>query len=334
MHHRTPTLAALLGLIALVACGGDDSTTAPPDTGPDTTAAAVAVVAGDGQTGTVGTTLPTLLGVRVTNAAGEPLATKSISWTVASGGGSLAGATSVTNASGEATNAYELGPTPGANSVRASVDGTSLSTTISATATAAPVTDTIPASIEIVSGNAQSAIVGEVLDSALIVVLRNAGGEIITGQQARSTWAVTAGDGTLLQTDVVANVTGEIINIYTVSTSPRTDTIEVSVSGDPSLMVAFTATASAAPATAAVSVEDNQFVPDDVIVGTGGDVTWNWTGSISHNVTWVSGGLANSATQSAGTHSVSFPNSGSFDYYCTIHGSPTSGMRGTVDVRD
>lgn len=334
MLRTIRTGACCLLLVTHAACGGDDGTTTPPVTEPDTTAASITAVSGDGQTAEVGTPLPTLLGVRVTNSAGEPLVTKTISWSVESGGGALAGSTSVTNALGEATNAYTLGSSPGTNTVRASVDGTSLSTTLTATATAAPVIDTVPASIEIVSGDGQSAIVGEVLDSALVVVLRNAAGDTITGQQARTTWTVTAGDGTLLQSEVVANVTGEMVNIYTVSSAPRTDTIEVTATGDPSLKATFTATAAAAPATAAISVEDNQFVPDEVIVGSGGSVTWNWGGSNSHNVTWVSGGLSNSATQSAGTHSVNFPASGSFDYYCTIHGSPTSGMRGTVEVKD
>jgi plastocyanin len=321
-----------LAFLLISACGDDDGTTNPPVTDPDTTATALSIISGDGQTGEVGTTLPVTLGVGVSNAGGDPLLGKTVSWTVESGGGSLAVSTSGTNAQGESTNAYTLGMTAGPNTVRASVDGTALTTTFTATGTPVVVLDTVPASIEIVSGNGQSAVVGEVLDSALIVKVRNAAGDSLVS--AVTDWAVTAGDGTLLQDQVNSNVGGEIINIYTVSSSPRTDSIEVMVSSNPSLKVTFIATATSPPATAAVAVTDNAFAPDEVLVATGGSVTWNWGGSNDHDVTWVAGGLTNSTTQSAGSHLVTFSSAGSFDYYCTIHGSPTAGMRGKVEVKD
>ena len=324
--------ALFIGLSPLTACGGDGGTTSPPVTEPDTVAASVTVISGDGQTAEVGTLLPTQLGVRVTNSGGDPLLGKTLTWTVESGGGGLAGPVSGTDAQGEAVNAYTLGPVPGANTVRAAVDGTTLSATFTATATPAPVTDTVPASIEIVSGNGQSAIVGEVLDSALIVTVRNAAGDALV--PALTNWTVVSGDGTLLQDQVTANVAGEIINVYTVSSTAGTDSIEVTVASDSTLKVTFVATATAPPLAAAISVTDNTFVPDEVFLGTGGTATWTWGGVATHNVTWVSGGLTNSPTQAGGSHQVTFPSAGTFDYYCTIHGSPTSGMRGSVEVRD
>jgi plastocyanin len=87
-------------------------------------------------------------------------------------------------------------------------------------------------------------------------------------------------------------------------------------------------------ATTSVSVNDDFFDPQDIAVASGATVTWTWVGGNPHNVTWVSASLANSATQSAGSHSVTMPSAaGQRDYYCTIHGTPTSGMRGSVLVQ-
>jgi plastocyanin len=44
-------------------------------------------------------------------------------------------------------------------------------------------------------------------------------------------------------------------------------------------------------------------------------------------------GTSNSPTQKAGTFSRSFSNAGSFDYFCTVHGTATTGMRGSVVVQ-
>ncbi len=82
-----------------------------------------------------------------------------------------------------------------------------------------------------------------------------------------------------------------------------------------------------------VGVEDNSFNPSSHAASTGQTVTWTWRGSNQHNVTWVDpDGPAASATQSSGSHTRTFSVTGTFNYYCTIHGTPTSGMRGSVVV--
>lgn len=83
-----------------------------------------------------------------------------------------------------------------------------------------------------------------------------------------------------------------------------------------------------------VSVSDNSFSPASATVAPGGTVRWNWLGSAQHNVTWVNpAGTSNSPTQSSGTFTRNFSNAGTFDYFCTIHGTATSGMRGSVVVQ-
>jgi len=83
----------------------------------------------------------------------------------------------------------------------------------------------------------------------------------------------------------------------------------------------------------AVDVKDNSFSPGSVSVAAGTTVTWTWKGSATHNVTWVGGSPAASATQSSGTYQRTFATAGTFEYYCTIHGTPTSGMRGSITVQ-
>ncbi len=85
--------------------------------------------------------------------------------------------------------------------------------------------------------------------------------------------------------------------------------------------------------TTSVNVQDNSFSPPAILVSTGATVTWSWSGSEPHNVTWSSAGLPNSPTQSSGNFQATMPSTtGELVYYCTLHGTPTSGMRGTIRV--
>jgi len=84
-----------------------------------------------------------------------------------------------------------------------------------------------------------------------------------------------------------------------------------------------------------VGVGNDFFNPANLEVDPGTTVTWTWgnTGGVQHNVTWVGVELPNSPSQASGTHQVTMPSeAGEYDYYCTLHGTPTSGMRGTVVV--
>ncbi len=87
-------------------------------------------------------------------------------------------------------------------------------------------------------------------------------------------------------------------------------------------------------ATTSVQVLDNNFNPGAILVSPGATVTWTWGGSDVHNVTWASGTLSNSETKSTGTHRVTMPTTaGELVYFCTLHGSASGGMRGTVRVQ-
>ena len=89
-----------------------------------------------------------------------------------------------------------------------------------------------------------------------------------------------------------------------------------------------------AVATTSVSVRDNLFEPPAITVSPGATVTWTWAGNEPHNVTWVDSDLTDSPTQTSGSYQAAMPGaSGELVYYCTLHGTPTGGMRGTVQIQ-
>jgi adhesin/invasin len=82
----------------------------------------LALVSGDGQSGVVGQALGNPFTVKVTDANDNPVENVSVAW-AAVGGGSVAGATSGTNADGIAQMVRTLGPTPGTYTTTATVAG-------------------------------------------------------------------------------------------------------------------------------------------------------------------------------------------------------------------
>jgi len=299
--------------------------------GPNGTPASLVVVSGNNQSGDEGTALGNPLVVRVANAAGDPIDGITVTWTVTAGGGSLNGSTSTTNAQGETSQSYTLGAA-GSNRVRASVTGTSLTVDFSATANAAPITDSVPATIEIASGDNQSATVSTALPAALVVRVRNAAGQALGGVSVD--WAAASGGGMLSASNTTTSTQGLASVTYTVGSSAGVNTVAAEVTTKPTITVTFNAAATPVPLQASITVSDFKFTPSTQIVAAGGRVTWAWGGSARHNVTSVGDGFKASPTQTSGTYSVTFSTStGVYYYYCTIHGTPTSGMRGTVLVR-
>ena len=87
-------------------------------------------------------------------------------------------------------------------------------------------------------------------------------------------------------------------------------------------------TPSTPQATDKVTVENNQFTPQDVQVSPGTTVTWTWgAGAATHNVTFADGVTSND--RASGTYTRTFATAGTFPYSCTIH----PGMTGTVTVK-
>lgn len=108
-------LSLVTALCGAVACS--DSTEPESDADP-----VLAAGSGNAQSGDVGEALGNPIVVRVTK-DGTPVAGTSVSWSVTGGGGSVSPAASTTNASGNASTIWTLGPAAGANTVQAAVTG-------------------------------------------------------------------------------------------------------------------------------------------------------------------------------------------------------------------
>lgn len=178
-----------------------------------------------------------------------------------------------------------------------------------------------------VSGDAQTADVGEELTDPLVVRITQ-DGAALSGRTV--TWSVTAGGGSVDPTSSTTDGSGNASTTWTLGPSEGANTVQASSSGVTGSPVTFQATGednAAPPLQAAVSVVDFEFDPSSSTIAAGGEVTWTWGGSVDHNVTFATG--TNSATQTAGTFSRTFATAGSYPYQCTIH----PGMDGTIIVQ-
>ena len=82
-----------------------------------------------------------------------------------------------------------------------------------------------------------------------------------------------------------------------------------------------------------ITVSDNTFAPTPDTVSAG-QVTFSWSATNTHNVTWDSGPgtlPANSADKSSGTYPATLQ-AGTYQYHCTFHGGVGTGMHGTFVV--
>src|SRR4051794_38123216 len=84
--RRIAGLAWCTGLLALVACGSDSSSTAPPTP----TAATFSVMSGEEQVGTVGAALSSPIVLEVLDQSGSPVADVAVGWTASGGGSAVA----------------------------------------------------------------------------------------------------------------------------------------------------------------------------------------------------------------------------------------------------
>ncbi|HEY1951806.1 MAG TPA: plastocyanin/azurin family copper-binding protein [Gemmatimonadaceae bacterium] len=85
------------------------------------------------------------------------------------------------------------------------------------------------------------------------------------------------------------------------------------------------------------------FNPTALTVTAGTTVTWTNDSGVIHNITWVTAAGRNAALAGdgtgdmpnfgAGSHTRLFSTPGTYDFYCTIHGSPTVGMHATLTVQ-
>src|SRR5205807_574794 len=195
---------------------------------------------GDGQTGTVGTALPTQLSVRVTDQFNNPVAGVTVTWTPATGSGSVNPTTSTSNGSGIAATTWTLGTAAGTQTVQATGAGSPVS--FSRTATSG--TD---AMIAANSATRQSATAGTAVSAPPSVIVKDANGNPVA--QVAVTFAVATGNGTITGGSQTTNTSGvATVGSWTLSATAGPNTLTAtsgSLSGSP---VTFTATGTAGTA--------------------------------------------------------------------------------------
>jgi hypothetical protein len=136
-------LAAAVLAALLVSCGESGSST------PASPVASIQIVSGNAQTGFAGEELPDAVVVRVTDAAGTPVAGQIINFKVTEGGGSVFAGAALSDASGTARERWTLGPVTGLSPVPQKLEARAVDTqtggaivfaTFAATAAARPPT--------------------------------------------------------------------------------------------------------------------------------------------------------------------------------------------------
>jgi len=82
-----------------------------------------------------------------------------------------------------------------------------------------------------------------------------------------------------------------------------------------------------------ISVEDDFYTPANLTVSKGTTVTWTWNGRTDHSVTsgtaGAPDGLFDSGIKNSGSFSFTFNNTGTFPFFCRVHGAM---MQGNITV--
>ena len=204
---------AAVALVVAAACS-DSNNTAPTPVATTITVTSTT----NGQTGTVGAALAQPIDVIVEDQSGAPMANATVTWTVLSGGGSVATATSTTDDSGNTTVIWTLGTTVGVDSLQASI-GSGTPATITATATAGAAS-----AIRITSGDAQSVAAGAATAPLVVQVIDQFANPIAN---ATVTWAVQGG-GALSATSSTTDATGTAQVTLTTDSAPAAYTVTAS----------------------------------------------------------------------------------------------------------
>ncbi|HET7025476.1 MAG TPA: hypothetical protein VFI39_09760, partial [Gemmatimonadales bacterium] len=122
----TFTLATTAGTDSIKAALASGASVMFAGTGTPGAAATIVATGGTSQSGSTGTVLPNPLTVKVTDAHANAVPGRTVTWVVTAGGGTLAGVTATTDATGTSTVAqWTLGGTAGTNTATATLAGVS-----------------------------------------------------------------------------------------------------------------------------------------------------------------------------------------------------------------
>jgi plastocyanin len=313
-------------------------------------AAAIASAAGDGQTGTVGQPVGTAPSVKVTDGLGDPVANVSVTFSVASGGGSADGTDQTTDAAGIATvGQWIVGTVAGTNTLVARApDLAGSPVTFTAMATpGAPVTLTKNA------GDNQTTVVASAVTEPPSVLVTDSYENPVADVPV--TFAVTSGGGSVAGSSQTTGLDGlATVGSWTLGSTLGQNSLTASSAGLSGSPVTFSAEATLVPTVVrTVEVHNDFFLSlrngsghglgflENYAVDTipvGGAITWVWVGQ-NHNVSIAFSGVNLSGNHSAPfTYSRTYTSAGTYFYRCTNHSQVFSypliqGMAGRIEVQ-
>jgi hypothetical protein len=216
-----------VGLASMASCGGDSSTPSGD------TIAQAPTNSGDEQTGPVGQTLANALRVVVT-VDGEPQPNVSVTWSATDG--SVAPSSVATDPEGISATTWTLGPTEGAQTAQATLEGASGSpVTFTASATAATTTITMAPTG---SGDGQTGPPGQALPNQLRVLV-TVDGE--PQENVTVTWSTTG--GSVAPTSVATDAEGISATTWTLGPTSGAQRAQAALEGATGSPVSFSATA-------------------------------------------------------------------------------------------
>jgi adhesin/invasin len=152
------------------------------------------IISGNDQTGQAGAPLANALVVQVLDEGDNPVGGATVTWTIASGGGSVSPGSATTDAGGQASTGWTLGPRPGTQRVRASSPGAGF-VRFEATSTAGA-----PAVLGLATQPSAQAQVGVPFGRQPVVQVRDAAGNPVPAPGVTVTAAIATGGGQLIGT--------------------------------------------------------------------------------------------------------------------------------------
>lgn len=271
-------MAAGCVLLALAGCNdGTGSEQRAP--------AKLEVTAGDAQNGTAGAALAAPVAATVTDGRGRPLANQVVSFAVLSGGGSVGAAAVTTGTDGTARTVWTLGGAAGEQRLEARLVPAAGATTFADTAraTAGPAA---AAAVVAVSPAAVTDTAGRTLADSVAVRVRDAFGNPVPGVTVTFT---ATGGGTVSPATAVSRADGTAKTVWTLGTTPGTQTVQASAAG----ASPATLTATALPRNRLELVVE---VPGRIVDGDGARVLWI-QGDPIHSATLIVRTLSTGADQ-------------------------------------
>jgi len=237
------TLAAI-ALLVLGACGEESSPLRVVPVAP----AVTRVVAGGNQAGAVGQSAPEQLTVLVTDRFDNPVPGVDVTFTVTAGEGSVEPAAARTGRDGIARATWKLGTKAGTQTVTAAVPG------LDPVVFSAEVAPGPPDALRRISGDGQTATVGQPLPQPLVVEVTDAYGNPVSGVGVE--WLAGAGGGLVNASTATTDAAGRAQATWTLG--PRAGEQRLTVIAGQSAVTVFTAAALAGPPTAVSAESGNE----------------------------------------------------------------------------